>query len=156
MDIPGQRWADEPREVIEMRLVMWPMFMLIEIQGRYAFRTFPTDDGCGLDRLGDTPLAPSVDDVAVAFYRDGTLLEQYNDAQIIRDATKLARWVDNSPLLLRASRDSFTATVSRFSSSHPSTAGPSRSTSGRGKSGRKRRAHRRRVDRPASTLYLLL
>jgi hypothetical protein len=65
--------------------------------GWYSLTTFLDDDPGYLVRLSPWNLGhdPSSEDVAVAFYKEGKLLKQYSTADLVKDATKVLRFVSH-------------------------------------------------------------
>lgn len=66
---------------------------LWRLSGWYSTDIFISDDGEHLVRMGDRPSRGEVSyaDLAVAFYRKGTLLRQYSTKDMIRDPDKIGK-----------------------------------------------------------------
>jgi hypothetical protein len=59
----------------------------------YSFSVFPSSDGVHLVQMG--PWASDVEQLAVAFYENGTLLKAYRIKDLIRDESKLRHTVSH-------------------------------------------------------------
>lgn len=64
---------------------------LWRVEGWYAFKTFLSNDGRYLVRMGDWAIgkAPSKHNLAVAFYDKGKLVAEYSTADLVKDKTKV-------------------------------------------------------------------
>lgn len=69
------------------------MAELWHVSGWYSSDIFISDDGEHLVRIGDRPSGGDVSygDLALAFYRKGTLLRQYSTKDMIRDPDKIGK-----------------------------------------------------------------
>ncbi|HSL90375.1 MAG TPA: hypothetical protein VK870_13810 [Ignavibacteriaceae bacterium] len=58
-----------------------------KVEGWYAFKTFITNDGQYLIRIGNWPRGdkPSEDDLAIAFYEKDKLMKSYSTRELIKD-----------------------------------------------------------------------
>ena len=58
-----------------------------KVEGWYAFKTFITNDGQYLIRIGNWPRGdkPSEDDLAIAFYEKDKLIKSYSTRELIKD-----------------------------------------------------------------------
>ncbi len=58
-----------------------------KVEGWYAFKTFITNDGQYLIRIGNWPRGnkPSEDDLAIAFYQKDKLIKSYSTRELIKD-----------------------------------------------------------------------
>jgi hypothetical protein len=61
----------------------------------YSFEVFLSEDGNYLVRMEPSILGhePSKDDLAIAFYKNGSLLKQYSTADLVKDKTKVVATV---------------------------------------------------------------
>ena len=70
---------------------------LWRVEGWYAFRTFLSNDGRYLVRMGDWSFGsePSKEDMAVAFYDGGKLLAEFSTSDLVKDKTKVLATVSH-------------------------------------------------------------
>lgn len=82
-------------------------------QGWYSFRVHLAEDGQHLVRMGpwNAGAAPSEKDLAVAFYREGSLVKSYSTAELVRDharvraSTSHYEWLADFPVRPELSLD---------------------------------------------------